>query len=81
MTQITWFGVMFYLCKKGNTGVVAHWSDLKDGVRTKSFAVKKYGLLPAFAMAVEYREKMIAELNLQGAGYSEQHGLKRKNPC
>lgn len=53
----------------------AIWNRLEDGKQTKKcFSVKKYGLLPAFKMACEYREKMIAELNAQGAGYTENHG-------
>jgi hypothetical protein len=30
--------------------------------------------MPAFKAAVEYRRKMIEELNAQGAGYTEDHG-------
>lgn len=42
--------------------------------KSKSFSVSKYGLLPAFAMACASREKMILQLNLNGAGYSAAHG-------
>ena len=41
---------------------------------TKSFSVEKLGLLPAFALAVQYREQKIKELNALGYGYSENHG-------
>jgi hypothetical protein len=51
-------------------------SRLNDSKQTKRcFSVKVFGLLPAFAMACEYRKKMIIELNEQGAGYSVNHGL------
>lgn len=40
----------------------------------KKFSVKKHGLLPAFAMACQWREDKIKELNEQGAGYTERHG-------
>lgn len=40
----------------------------------KYFSVNKYGLLPAFAMAVAHRRLMIDKLNTMGYGYSEQHG-------
>lgn len=50
------------------------WRDLDSTQRTKAFSVTKYGLLPAFKMACEYREEMIIQLNLQGAGYTETHG-------
>jgi hypothetical protein len=42
---------------------------------SKSFSVKKYGILPAFAMACKFRIGMISDLNAQGAGYSDKHGL------
>lgn len=52
------------------------WSDnnTKHTRKSKGFSVKKYGLLPAFAMACAHREQMIAELNAQGYGYTENHG-------
>lgn len=47
----------------------------EDGAKkSKSFSANKYGLLPSFAMACEYREAKIAELNTLGYGYSENHG-------
>lgn len=53
----------------------AIWNNLQTGKQCKkSFSVKTYGLLPAFKLACEYRDKMIAELNSQGAGYTEHHG-------
>jgi hypothetical protein len=47
-----------------------------DGRRRmrKSFAVNAYGDECAFKMACEHREKMIEQLNKQGAGYTERHG-------
>lgn len=60
-----------------NTYCTAHWFDqhtLKS--KSKNFSVRKLGLLPAFALAAAYRDKMIALLNEQGAGYSETHGNK-----
>lgn len=42
--------------------------------KTKTFSAKKYGLIPAFAMACKYREEKIAELNSQGYGYVKSHG-------
>jgi hypothetical protein len=52
----------------------AQWNDLTGKLRNKSFSTRKYGLLPAFKLACEYREKMIQELNTNGAGYSDKHG-------
>lgn len=42
--------------------------------KTKSFSPRVYGHDKAFQMACEWREKMIAEFNAQGAGYTERHG-------
>lgn len=60
--------------KGENLYACAQWHDLNKKFCKKSFAVKTYGLLPAFKMACEYREQMIKELNAAGAGYSETHG-------
>ena len=40
----------------------------------KVFSVKTFGLLPAFKMACEWRLAQIAQLNQQGAEYTERHG-------
>lgn len=67
-------GVKFRKVRKA-TFATAIWHDLVTGkAKSKTFAVNRYGLLPAFAMACSYREKMIAELNKQGAGYTPWHG-------
>lgn len=39
-----------------------------------SFSCNKYGHEQAFQLACQWREQKIAELNEQGAGYSERHG-------
>jgi len=44
---------------------------------SKTFSIKKYGEEQAFQLACEARAKAIQELNAQGAGYSETHGLPR----
>jgi len=63
-------GVVFY---KKNGSWVAEW--LSSGShRSKSFNIKIHGTEEAFRLACEYRAKMIAELNEQGAGYTETHG-------
>ena len=50
------------------------WRDLSGKNCTKLFSTRKYGYDLAFQLACEHREKMIAELNEQGAGYSPTHG-------
>lgn len=57
-----------------STYVYANWRKLDGSTGKKKFSVNKLGLLPAFKVAVEYRRKMIEELNAQGAGYTENHG-------
>lgn len=51
----------------------ASWME-KDKLCTKSFSANKYGQEEAFRLACEWRQQMITELNLQGAGYTERHG-------
>lgn len=68
-------GVIFFINDSGSTIVRAQWRDLLGKNKNKSFSASKYGLIPAFKMAVEYRRKMIGELNEQGASYSESHGI------
>lgn len=52
----------------------AKWQDINGKVVSKYFAVTKYGHEQAFQLACQWREQKIAELNEQGAGYSERHG-------
>lgn len=53
---------------------VAQWSDLDHKRKSKSFSIKKCGYDEAFHLACEWRDKMISELNAQGAGYTDRHG-------
>ncbi len=74
---------MFKNNKSGKTGVCrrngahsgwrATWRLLTGERRDKYFSDKMYGD-DGFRLACEYRDKMIANLNEQGAGYSEGHG-------
>lgn len=78
---------MFVTNKSGVTGVRkfypsgrskrVYWQATwrKDGKgKSKSFPICVHGEEEAFRLACEYRRKMIAELNEQGAGYTERHG-------
>jgi len=58
---------------KGNIRFVAFWRDLNGREHSKSFSTNKYGG-KAEQMAIDYRQQMLEELNLQRAGYSEKHG-------
>lgn len=42
--------------------------------KCKVFSIIKYGYTTAFYMAIDARNDMIEELNLNGAGYSPHHG-------
>lgn len=71
-------GVLWDLKVNGswsNTYAKVIWNDPETGAsRNKIFAVKTYGLLPAFALACAFRESKLVELNKMGAGYSASHG-------
>jgi hypothetical protein len=70
-------GVSGVSCISNGKGVYywcASWRTLDMKQAQKCFSIREYGLMPAFKMAVEYRLKMIKELNEQGADYSERHG-------
>jgi hypothetical protein len=55
---------------------LAYWTEA-DGTRSvESFAVSKYGDTVAFLLACGTRYSAICRLNSEGAGYSEEHGLK-----
>ena len=53
----------------------AQWRDMKGKMMFKYFSISKYGDKEAFDMACEHRANAIAALNLDGAGYTETHGV------
>lgn len=66
-------GVVIRRVRKA-TFISACWFDLETRkAKSKTFAVNKFGLLPAFKMACEYRDYMMQVLNTLGAGYSDNH--------
>jgi len=71
--------------KRSSTGITGvAWSSYNNTYRasissdicrlSKSFSISKYGLIPAFYLACEWRKERIKELNEQGAGYTDRHG-------
>lgn len=52
----------------------AAWMSRDGKLRTKSFSIKKYGEDEAHRLASEFRDRMIDELNVAGADYTERHG-------
>lgn len=57
---------------------VAHYMKSVGEKAKKYFSIKKYGNDEAFKLACEYRNKMLEQLNQQGAGYTERHGKETK---
>lgn len=62
---------------KGRWGdyYVAAWRDLDGKRKSKHFRISVLGKQVAFEMACAARLMAIEDLNRQGAGYSERHGL------
>lgn len=58
----------------GNFYACASWSDLNHKQQRISFSFKKYGEELAMLCAIEARDQAIRLLNMQGAGYTENHG-------
>lgn len=52
----------------------ARCTNLEGGTSVKTFSINKLGIMVAFRNAVIHRQKMIEELNAQGAGYTSRHG-------
>lgn len=74
--------------KSGVTGVhfqvttgipywVASWMDANSKSRAKCFSVNKLGFDAAKQMAIDYRLKMLEELEETGIFYSKTHGVPR----
>tara|TARA_Y100000114_G_C11764120_1_gene332354 strand:+ start:40100 stop:40678 length:579 start_codon:yes stop_codon:yes gene_type:complete len=60
------------------TYAVAQWRDLSGKHKSKAFSFLKYGEELAIFLAAEYRQQQIDLLNLQGAGYTCNHGEQRQ---
>lgn len=68
-------GVSYDACVPKYTRYQAYYKDpFTEKLITKTFSVNKYGKEEAFRLACEWRIEQIAELNKQGAGYTERHG-------
>ncbi len=66
------------LCQYG-TGrwyYVVTWFD-EEGRHNKAFSIKKLGVMTAFRNSIILRQKMIAELNTKGFGYTDRHGKEQ----
>lgn len=67
-------GVRLAYNKSKNSYWSASYYDSDGKHILKAFSILKLGNDEAFKQACEWRQQMIAELNLQGAGYTERHG-------
>ena len=56
---------------------MASWND-ETGRKTKAFGCNKYGFEQAKQMAIDYRKKMIEELNERGFEYAISHGSDKE---
>ena len=56
----------------------ACWCDLDGKLHSKAFSIGKYGD-NAFSLACDYRNKMLEQLNQQGAGYTKNHGHQQRS--
>ena len=73
-------GIHEWVDKKVDTEYfVATAKGLDGKILNKYFSKKKYGEEEAFRLACEYRDKMIVELNEQGAGYGVLHGKSKED--
>ena len=77
---------MFSSNTSGHTGVsfmdngknqywVAHWNDINGKQISKCFSIKKIGYDIAKELAIVARKEALVQLNAQGAGYTENHGM------
>lgn len=51
----------------------AQYVDLEGRQRSKKFSINKYGQDEALRLATQWRADRIAEINAEGAGYTERH--------
>lgn len=74
-----------YLNKKKDRqgNILPYWAaqyrDLDGKQKTRYFSVRKFGYDGAFHLALEFRERILEDLNKRGAGYTERHGKEVKS--
>lgn len=67
-------GVSLDVKDSKNIYFVSTWYDTSGTKRSKCFPILKLGILEAQVAACLHRKQKINELNLQGAGYTKDHG-------
>ena len=77
-TGVTGLGIQTkVIAGNSYTSWIARWNSLDGKSCTKNFSTNKYGYEEAKQLAIAYRNKIIQELNAQGAGYAESHGSEK----
>ena len=71
-------GVSRFMNSCSNQYWRAQWIVADSKIKSKYFSISNLGDEEAFRLACEYRARMIAELNAQGAGYTDRHGKCNK---
>ena len=56
---------------------VAQWAEELNKKKSKDFSCNKYGEEAAKQMAIDYRARMIEQLNAEGFEYADSHGTER----
>jgi len=64
---------VFIITAKGKKYARAQWYNLQGKRCTKNFSYSLHGEAGAWQLAVEVRNKVIEEMQLQGAGYTNRH--------
>lgn len=71
-------GVSCLLNRVGNKCYVAYWSELDGKRRYKSYSTLKFGEEIAKTLAINYRKQQIQRLILEGANYTDRHGINER---
>lgn len=61
-------GVLFIEDKNGRCYYLAHWTE-GGKLRTKTFSIRKFGIIEAMILATKFRDAKMTELNEKGYGY------------
>lgn len=73
-TGVCGVSLVFKRCGKIPAAYRAQFSDANSKLIQKHFSTVAYGEQEALRLATEWRKAHIAELNEQGAGYTDRHG-------
>lgn len=69
-------GVYLRVFADGKSQWVAFWNDTEGKKQRKAFGVSRYGYEEAKKLAIDYRKKMLDQLQEVGIVYAESHGTR-----